>query len=512
MTKLFKKLFRVLISRLFIVGMLLLLQVIWFIIIIEILGRYFNLINSFFTLLSMVAVLWLVNKKDNPAYKLAWVIPILLYPLLGGLMYLFMGDKKPSRKLRNKMINIYSKTSKLMKQDFKIIEEIKNIDKSIANQAYYISQTAKFPIYKNTIAEYYKSGESNFTAIKDELKKAKQYIFMEYFIIAEGIMWNEILAILEEKVKEGVEVRLIYDDMGCLTLLPYNYFKKMEQKGIKCISFNKFIPIFSIAMNHRDHRKIVVIDGNTAFTGGINMADEYINEKVRFGHWKDTGIMLKGDAVWNFTVMFLQMWNSVTPTDKDYNKYRPNVHHSKEIHFDGYVQPYGDTPLDQEAVGENVYLNIINSAKNYIYIFTPYLIIDNEMMTSLCLAAKKGVDVKIVTPGIPDKKYVFWLTQSYYGQLSEAGVKIYEYTPGFLHAKCFVCDDEIATVGTINMDYRSLFLHFECGVFLYKSNIISEIKSDILETINESKEIIDYKVKLPKRLMQAVLRLFAPLM
>lgn len=512
MTKMFRKMFKILVSRLFIVGMLLLLQVIWFIIIVEIVGRYSNLINGLFTLISILAVLWLVNKKDNPAYKLAWVIPILSYPLLGGLMYIFMGDKKPSKSLRNKMVDIYNKTRELMIQDPKIIDEIKENDKSVANQTHYISETAKFPIYKNSTAKYYNSGESNFIAIKEELKKAKHYIFMEYFIIAEGIMWNEILSILEDKVKEGIEVRLIYDDMGCLTLLPYNYFKKMEKRGIKCISFNKFIPIFSIAMNHRDHRKIVVIDGNTAFTGGINMADEYINEKIRFGHWKDTGIMIKGEAVWNFTVMFLQMWNSVRLTDNDYSIYRPNVYHSEEFFSNGYIQPYGDTPLDQEAVGENVYLNIINNAKEYLYIFTPYLIIDNEMMTSLCLAAKKGVDVRIVTPGIPDKKYVFWLTQSYYGQLSEAGVKIFEYTPGFLHAKCFVCDDEIATVGTINMDYRSLFLHFECGVFLYQTNIISEIKADILQTICESKEITDNKMSMPKRLMQAILRLFAPLM
>lgn len=512
MTKAIKKVFNILISRLFIVGMLLFLQVIWFIIFIEILGRYSNLINGMLTLLSMAAVLWLVNKRDNPAYKLAWVIPILLFPLFGGFMYLFLGDKKPSKKLRDKMVTIYSVTNKLMVQDPKIMEEIKSIDKSIGNQVHYISKTAKFPIYKNTTAKYYSSGESNFLAIKEELKKAEHFIFMEYFIIEEGAMWNEILSILEDKVQKGVEVRLIYDDMGCLTLLPYNYYRKMEEKGIKCISFNKFIPILSVAMNNRDHRKIIVIDGNTAFTGGINMADEYINEKVRFGHWKDTGIMIKGEAVWNFTVMFLQMWNGEKETDDSYDIYKPNVYHSEKIIGDGYVQPYGDSPLDHETVGENVYLNIINNAKDYIYIFTPYLIIDNEMMTSLCLAAKKGVDVRIITPGIPDKKYVFLLTQSYYAQLVESGVRIYEYTPGFLHGKCFVCDDEIATVGTINMDYRSLFLHFECGVFLYKSNVISEIKGDILEIMNESKEIIDFKGKLPKRLMQAVLRLFAPLM
>ena len=514
MAKMIKKVIKVLSSRLVIIGVILLLQVSWFVIFIEYLGRYSTIVNLLFKILSIIVVLWLVNKNDNPAYKLAWVIPILLYPLLGGMMYLFLGDKKPNKVLRQQMMKNGYITNPLMIQDESIMDELKNLNKSVANQSSYISNIAKFPIYKNTISEYYKTGEEYFINIKEELKKAKHFIFLEYFIIEEGIMWGEVLSILEEKVRKGVEIRLIYDDVGCLPYLPYNYYKKIEKRGIKCISFNKFKPIVSTAMNHRDHRKILVIDGNTAFTGGINMADEYINEKKRFGYWKDTGIIIKGDAVWNFTIMFLQMWNSVRPTDHDYLCFKPNVYPSEEHGSDGYIQPYGDSPLDTEAVGENVYLNIINNARDYVYIFTPYLIIDNEMMTALCLAAKKGVDVRIVTPGIPDKKYVFWLTQSYYSQLAEAGVRIYEYTPGFLHAKCFVCDDEIATVGTINMDYRSLFLHFECGVFLYKAKAILKVKEDVLNTLNESKEITknECKRKLPKRLMQVVLRLFAPLM
>lgn len=512
MAKLMKKIFKILGSRLVIVGVLLLVQISWFVMVIEYIGRYSEILNFILTIISIITVLWLVNKQDNPAYKLAWVIPILLYPLLGGLMYIFMGNKKPSKDLRKRMANIYEITNPLMEQKQEIIEEIKKENRSVGNQVSYISNIANFPVYKNSTSKYYKDGEDNFYAIKEELKKAKHYIFMEYFIIKEGVMWNDILSILLEKVAEGVEVRLIYDDMGCLTTLPTNYYKTMEQLGIQCISFNKFIPILSIVMNNRDHRKIIVIDGNTAFTGGINLADEYINIKKRFGHWKDTGIMIKGEAVWNFTIMFLQMWNSVRMTDTDYSIYRPNVYHTEAFNTDGYIQPYGDTPLDSEAVGENVYLNIINSAKEYVYIFTPYLIIDNEMMTALCLAAKKGIDVRIVTPGIPDKKYVFLLTQSYYGQLSQAGVKIYEYIPGFLHAKCFVCDDEIATVGTINMDYRSLFLHFECGVFIYQSEVIKHIKEDVLETIHVSKEITNYNKSLPKQFMQAVLRLFAPIM
>ena len=303
--------------------------------------------------------------------------------------------------------------------------------------------------------------------------------------------------------------------MGCITTLPNKYHEKMEKLGIKCQVFNKFIPILSIIVNNRDHRKITVIDGHTAFTGGINLADEYINEIVRFGHWKDASIMIKGEAVWNLTVMFLQVWNFVGFNREDYNKYRPKMYHSDDFATDGYVQPYGDSPYDNELVGENVYLNIINKAKDYIYINTPYLIIDNELVTALTLAAKSGVDVRIVTPFIEDKWYAHIVTRAYYAQLIEAGVKIYEYIPGFIHSKTFVCDDEIGVVGTINMDYRSLYLHFECGVFLYKTKSVMQIKEDFLNILEVSQNITledTKKVKWFNRFLRAILRVFAPLM
>ena len=324
---------------------------------------------------------------------------------------------------------------------------------------------------------------------------------------------NMILEILKEKAAKGVDVRLIYDDFGSVTVLPYKYYRKLESYGIKCEAFNKFIPIFSVVMNHRDHRKITVIDGHTGFTGGLNLADEYINRKERFGYWKDTGIMLKGEAVWNLTAMFLTVWNAVRPTDKDFRMFMPGRYHAKDFPSDGYVQPYGDSPLDNETVGENVYLNMINAAQKYIYMCTPYLIIDNEMITALCLAAKRGVDVRIVTPNIPDKKLVFCLTQSYYPQLLESGVNIYQFTPGFIHAKCFVCDDKFATVGTINMDYRSLYLHFECGVFLYRSSAVMQVKEDALETMEKSCLVTENMIqkRFPIRLAQALLRVLAPI-
>lgn len=508
------KLLKLMFSRLVIVGLILALQVGWFILFVVKLSQYSTAISLLFNLLSALAVLYIINKQDNPAYKLAWVVPILLFPLLGGLLYASMGNKKPSRKLRKKLDKQYQATKDSLIQSSEIREELYESNKQVALQSTYIHRVTNFPIYKNTVAQYYKSGEENYPVILEELRKAKHYIFLEYFIIEEGKMWNSILEILELKAKEGLDVRLIYDDFGCLTTLPYPYFQKMESMGIKCFAFNPYIPIFSVAMNHRDHRKILVIDGHTAFTGGINLADEYINHIERFGYWKDAGIMLKGEAVWNFTVMFLQMWNAIRPTDTDITKFHPHIHFEEMFESDGYVQPYGDTPLDQEVVGENVYINMINAATKYIYMYTPYLIIDNEMMTALCLAAKKGVDVRIITPGIPDKKYVFWLTQSYYDQLVANGVKIYEYQPGFIHSKCFVCDDEVATVGTINMDFRSLYLHFECGVFLYQSKVVQQVKEDIEEVFKVCKQITreDCRRKLPMRLVQAVLRLFAPLM
>ncbi len=497
-----------------IVGIILVIQVAWFVTVLVKFSNYSMYISSACTILSGLAVIWIINKPDNPAYKIAWIIPILVMPILGGLLYLAFGTKKPSKKMRQKLEVVYGETRHLLKQDEEVMNELKNEDEHVAGQAHYIANSAGFPIHKNTTVQYHKIGEESYDVLIKELKKAKHFIFMEYFIIEEGIMWNSILEVLEEKAKAGLDVRLMYDDVGCLTLLPYGYGNQLEAKGIKCIAFNPFTPIFSVAMNNRDHRKITVIDGHTAFSGGINLADEYINEKMRFGHWKDTGIMVKGEGVWNFTLMFLQMWNAYRKTDSAYEVYRPHVNSEKEFVSDGYIQPYGDSPLDGEVVGESVYMNILNSAKRYVYIFTPYLIIDNEMITALCLAAKRGVDVRIVTPGIPDKKTVFRLTQSYYSQLIKAGVKIYEYTPGFIHAKSFVCDDEIATVGTINMDYRSLYLHFECGVFMYKTSAIKDIKADSIDTIAKSKEITieDCNRGLFIGLGQAILRGFAPLM
>lgn len=510
-----KKIFDILFSRILIVAVLILFQLGFLGFAIIKLSEQFVYLYGFFVILSLIVIVYIVSRKDNPSYKLAWVIPVALVPVFGGLLYLLFGGNKMGVQLKKQIEENYQEILELLVQDESIITEIEEENKSVSNQIKYLKNFSGFPVHKNTVSEYLSPGEVFYEKLLDELKKAKHFIFMEYFIIHEGIMWNSILDILEQKAKEGLDVRLIYDDMGCITTLPRNYHKYMEKRGIKCLVFNEVMPIISAVLNNRDHRKITVIDGHTAFTGGINLADEYINAKVRFGHWKDASIVLKGDAVWNFTVMFLQIWNFVNESNIDYSKYLPKTYYEKDFETDGYVQPYGDSPYDNELVGENVYLNIINKAKDYVYINTPYLIIDNELVTALTLSAKSGVDIRIVTPYIEDKWYAHIVTRAYYAQLIEAGVKIYEYTPGFIHSKTFVSDDEIGVVGTINMDYRSLYLHFECGVLLYKTKSVLQIKADYLKTLELSQQISledTKKVKWSNIFIRAILRVFAPLM
>ena len=510
-----KKILNFVFSRMVIVGILILFQVGIIVWVIWKLSNYFLYFYIFCMFISIVTILHLISKNDNPSYKLAWAIPIMIFPLFGGLFYIIAGNNKKSKRFTGKLEKICSITMPYLVQDEAIISKLEQQDKHIGNQVRYIAHFSYYPIYENTITRYLSPGEEFFKVLLEELEKAKHFIFMEYFIIHEGKMWNTILELLERKVKEGVEVRLLYDDIGSLTTVPYKYHETLNKKGIKCKVFNPLAPMLNVILNNRDHRKITVIDGYIGFTGGINLADEYINEVERFGHWKDAMIWLKGEAVWNLTIMFLQTWDFMTDTHEVYDMYRPRVHHPEPFESDGFVQPYGDSPLDHETVGENVYLNLLYKAKKYVYICTPYLIVDNEMVTALSLAAKSGVDIRIITPHKEDKWYVHILTRSYYEQLIKVGIKIYEYTPGFIHSKTFVCDDEIGIVGSINMDYRSLYLHFECGAWLYQTSTVAAIKQDFQDTLKVCQQITLEEckhVKLTTRLLRSVLRLFAPLM
>lgn len=503
---------KLLTHRAFRVGVSILIQLAVLLLVLLRFDEYYRQFNQVCFVLSMLIVIYIVGNRSNPSYKIAWIIPIMLFPIFGWLLYLLFGGNRLSKRTRRKMQSMNDIMRQELKSSFcaESFAELEGEDAKI--MASYIERNALCPVYGNTETEYFPLGENQFDSILRELKKAEKYIFLEFFIIEPGKMWDSVLEILEEKAAAGVEVRVLYDDVGCMFTLPRDYAKILKKKGIKCCAFNPFLPVLSVRMNNRDHRKILVVDGKVAYTGGTNLADEYINEKERFGHWKDTAILLRGEAVWSFTVMFLNMWNFVAGTKEEFETFRPVLKSGCET---GFVQPYGDSPLDDEPVGETVYLNLINKAKQYVYLTTPYLIIDHTTVSALSSAAKAGIDVRIITPHIPDKKVIFEVTRAHYLPLLEAGVRIYEYTPGFIHAKTFAVDDRFGTVGTVNMDYRSMFLHFEDGVMLYDTPSVLDIKKDFLATQSVSQEVTLEESKaspLRKRILRSLLRVFAPLM
>lgn len=470
-----------------------------------------------FTLLSAVVVLYIINKRQNPCYQLAWVIPVLVIPVFGAMFYLFLEFQMGTRMIARRLGTLIKDTKAWLEQDERTMEKLTKESQRAAHLAGYMKNYGGYPIYDKTYAEYFPLGDDLFPKLLEELRQAKRYIFMEYFILEKGEMWDAILAILKEKVAQGVEVRVMYDGMCSLTLLPYHYPQELEKLGIRCKMFSPIRPAISTYQNNRDHRKITVIDGHTAFTGGINIADEYINRRERFGHWKDTAIMLKGKAVNSFLMMFLQMWNITEREPEDYGRYQksPEYYYPPALNMDGYVMPYGDSPLDDETVGQHIYMDILNQARRYVHIMTPYLILDSDMITALTFAAKRGIETIIIMPHIPDKMYAYLLARSYYEELLLAGVKIYEYTPGFVHAKVFSSDDEKAVVGSINLDYRSLYLHFECAVYLYRNQAVRSVELDFQETLRQCQEISledCRRYPLMKKLSGKVLRLFAPLM
>lgn len=506
---------KILFSRAAVIVFALLIQLALIIGVIVKFQEYFVIFYAVSMVISLAAVLWILHNNINPTYKIAWIIPILVFPFFGGFFYFYFGGNRIDKRTRRKMSFIEQKTRETLAPRNQVLEAISELNQTASKQSAYIQNYSGYPPYTGTCSEYLTMGEIKFERLKEELMKAERFIFLEYYIIGEGVMWDAILEILKEKVKQGVEVRVIYDDMGCMMKLPYGYEKILEKMGIHCGVFNPMIPLLSPRLNNRDHRKIAVIDGCTGFTGGINLADEYINAIERFGHWKDTAIMIKGEAVWNLTVMFLTMWNYIKGADEDYSKYTCASGASSCDHSNGFIQPYADSPLDNEAVGETVYTNLINKANSYVYIMTPYLIIDYEMLKSLISAAKSGVDIRIMTPHKPDKWYVHEVTKSFYRPLIEGGVKIYEYEPGFVHAKTFVSDDLYGVVGTINMDFRSLYFHFECGVWMYESSSVLDIKQDFLSTQEICREITLRDVAcipLTRALLGAALRVFAPIM
>ena len=462
----------------------------------------------------LLAVSIFANSEINPVYKITWIIILAAVPIIGTIIYLLWGDRQLTRRKALELNGAHIKSRQAL-EEFEGIVDASVLCGGERASAAYLQNYADAPVFKNTYAEYYPWGEIFFESLLQELEKAEKFIFIEYFIIKTSYMWDKIYSILEKKAREGVEVRLVYDAIGSIVDVPENFWKEMRKKGIKCYKFNPIKFSWKLTdytfLNHRDHRKICVIDGNVGFTGGINISDEYINRINRIGKWKDTAVMLKGDAVFSLTCTFLKIWGYVSgDTSEDYKKFAP----TKRFEADYYLQPYDDDPLDSENVSENSYFNVIYHARKYVYITTPYIIIDNEMATALALAAKSGVDVRIIMPHIPDKKLVYLTGRSYYPQLIEAGVKIYEFMPGFIHSKVFVSDGKISTVGTVNLDFRSLYLHYECGTVIYDEKTAGIIKEEYLKTLKICRLIKEQEVtrNLPVRMLQAALRIVAPLM
>ncbi|WP_156354084.1 cardiolipin synthase [Blautia glucerasea] len=457
-------------------------------------------------------VLYLLNSSMDPTAKITWLVVVMLLPVFGALLFLYTQKNIGHRALRDHYAQLNKETEKSLTQNPETEKALRQSDPGAAALARYVGRSGCYPVYDHTSVTYFPLGEDKFKEMLIQLEKAEKFIFLEYFIVNEGEMWGKILEILVQKAKEGVDVRMLYDGTCELSTLPHDYPKRLQKLGIKCKMFAPIKPFVSTHYNYRDHRKILVIDGKVAFNGGINLADEYINTYEKYGHWKDTAVMVEGEAARSFTRMFLHMW-FLDEKEKDFDRFL-NVPVTPQT-AKGFVMPYGDCPLDKDKVGEQVYMDMLNRAQNYIYIMTPYLILDGELENTLKYAAERGVDVQIILPGIPDKYIPFALALTHYKSLLESGVKIYEYTPGFVHAKVFVCDDREAVVGTINLDYRSLYHHFECATYMWGTDCIPQILNDFILTQEKCREMtVDMLSSEPlkRRVLGFIAKAAAPLL
>ncbi|MBQ9983360.1 MAG: cardiolipin synthase [Lachnospiraceae bacterium] len=475
-------------------------------------------VNGVLTIIELIMIIYLFNCDYDSDVKLTWLIVIMIFPLFGSLFLLYTRFDVGHRAIKHEMQKQIQDTKESLSQDPNVIANLREENPESFTLVHYVGRTGCYPVYDNTEVTYLSLGEDKLEELLKQLEAAKHFIFLEYFIVEEGIMWGKVLEILARKAKEGVEVRMLYDGSCEFTTLPHDYPKRLHRLGIQCKMFAPLTPFVSTVYNYRDHRKILVIDGHTAFTGGINLADEYINVKEKYGHWKDASIMLKGEAAKSFTLMFLQMWNCGT-RGEDYSaflrcSYEDVLRKNATDKLKGYVLPYGDSPLDHDKVGERIYMDILNQATEYVHIMSPYLILDEEMEAALQFAAERGIDVKIILPGIPDKKGPNALAKTHYKSLLTSGVKIYEYTPGFIHSKVFVSDDKKAVVGTINLDYRSFYHHFECAAYMYGVECISDVEKDFCETLEKCSRVTFETIKKEKlsvKIKGSLLKALAPL-
>ncbi|MBR4909873.1 MAG: cardiolipin synthase [Clostridia bacterium] len=498
-------------TRILISGIVLLLQLGILFVMLNTLSDRSVLIYTVSEILAIITVVYIVNRRGNPSYKMAWIMFILIVPIFGITVFMLYGGGRVLPHLKRKMRNCESHNMPLLKNDEEAQNALKYDDYPHSRQAEYLARESGYPLYKNTSVEYLSPGEVFLPRFLEELEKAERYIFLEFFIVAEGEMFDSIYAILRRKAAAGVDVRLLFDDFGSIKRQRKGFIERLRRNGIKVAVFNQIKPSFNLFMNNRNHRKIAVIDGAVAVTGGLNLADEYINAEKRFGYWMDCAVILKGEAASSFAVMFCNMWEFTTGHRLEAQNYLTEY----SVQTGGYVLPYCNDPLSNKNVAAGIYMQILNSAQRYVYIISPYLIIDNTMTEMLKMAARSGIDVRIITPHVPDKWYVHPVTQYSYSELLEAGVRIFEFTPGFIHSKIFVSDDSVATVGTVNMDYRSFSLHFECGVWFAANHAVGDVKSHFDEIQEMSREIKLSrwrKTPWPIRLKRSILHLFAPFM
>lgn len=473
--------------------------------------RYMRLYFYIEGLIGFVFGIVILNAKINPSYKIVWLILVLLLSWAGIALYLMLGrNNRKNRRIHRYVKRQLPLADMLSGSGENVRAAIRAADPDFARIAEYVERVGGFPAEYCSDATYYESGEAFFEPYKEALRAAKHFIFMEFYIIDEGKMWGEVLEILEQKVSEGVTVRLVYDDFGNFGTLPANYSRILAGKGISCMVFNKFVPVVNMRLNNRTHRKITVIDGKVAFTGGLNLADEYINAVRKFGYWKDSAIRVTGRCVANFTAMFLQMW-SIKHECEDTSRFFPALPIEEGTDF---AVPFSDAFADEHNVAEDIYMSLLYSAKDYVYISTPYLLLDNEMRTAIVTAAKSGVDVRLLVPHIPDKKSTFWLTKAFYTELIDEGVKVYEFSPGFVHAKFIVSDDRVGVVGTTNMDFRSFYLNYECGVLFRNEAAAKAVRDDFhaCEGLGRLMTKENTKVRLVTRMIRSMIRMFAPLM
>jgi len=493
------------IRRVFIVFPVALVQVMWFLLLWKWLTPYAAPISLFLSVLAAFLVLYILTSRKENAYKSLWLMVMLVFPVAGAILYLAEGDRRAATPIRRKLEKAQSE---LPPKPETAPDLYRETDPRAAQTFRYVEKKTGFPAYPCPETRYYPLGEAMYPDMLEAMEQAEKFIYVEYFIIEDGKMWDPMVEILERKSAQGMDVRVIYDDIGSIATYSLKNLISLQQRGIPCMCFNPMLSIKG-TVNYRDHRKMLIVDGRVAFSGGVNLADEYINEKVRFGHWKDIGYRLTGPSVASFTRMFAEFWNAFSeqaPVPLD------NLIPAPGEEGRGLVLPYFDSPLYGDAVSNNLYVEMLSQATEYAWFYTPYLTPGEQLMDAMILAAQRGVDVRILMPGIPDKKAIFRMSRSYYRPLLAAGIKIFEYTPGFLHAKGCVVDGRLGTLGTVNLDYRSLFLHFENNTLFYNAPVLKELTKDFLDTQEKSAEVCpESRYKLGTRILDGILRILAPL-